>query len=86
MTIKNFSNWISIAEASNAQGIMKGVRKSSGPWTIVAFDNKNKLLDQSTTNVATAVPAHVAEIKDENRKAAHCAVEDSSGKVVWTSK
>ena len=66
--------------------IMKGVRGGSlsGPWTIVIIQNK-KVVHQEPVKIKDAIPASYEAMK---RKfgSANLAIEDNTGKIVYSEK
>ena len=65
--------------------IMKGVRPSQSPWSIVAIEY-NKVVGQSNDiKIPDLVPAKYEALKREYPKA-RIHIEDGGGQVVWSEK
>lgn len=65
--------------------IMKGVKPSQSPWSIVAIEY-NKVVGQSNDiKIPDLVPAKYEALKREYPKA-RIHIEDGGGQVVWTEK
>ena len=65
--------------------IMKGVRPSEGPWSIVAFEF-GKVVGQSyDIKIPDLVPAKYEALKREHPKA-RIHIEDNGGQIVWSEK
>jgi hypothetical protein len=65
--------------------IMKGVRPSQSPWSIVAIEY-NKVVGQSNDiRIPDLVPAKYEALKREYPKA-RIHIEDGGGEVVWSEK
>jgi hypothetical protein len=79
---KSFNEFINEGVWSN---IMKGVRPSQSPWSIVAIEY-NKVVGQSIDiKIPDLVPAKYEALKREYPKA-RIHIEDAGGQVVWTEK
>ena len=76
----------SILTEGNWSKIMAGVRKGSqsGPWTIVIIQNK-RVTHQQPVKIKDSIPAHYEAMKREYRNAT-LAIEDNSGKIVYSEK
>ena len=65
--------------------LMKGVKSSeTGPWSLVAIDNKRVVGQKIDIRTADIIPAHYEAMRKEFPKA-KIHVEDGTGAVVWTS-
>ena len=65
--------------------LMKGVKSSeTGPWSLVAIDNKRVVGQKIDIRIADIIPAHYEAMRKEFPKA-KIHVEDGTGAVVWTS-
>ena len=65
--------------------LMKGVKSSeTGPWSLVAIDNKRVVGQKIDIRTADIIPAHYEAMRKEFPKA-KIHVEDGTGAVVWAS-
>lgn len=65
--------------------LMKGVKSSeTGPWSLVAIDNKKVVGQKIDIRTPDIIPAHYEAMRKEHPKA-KIHVEDGTGSVVWTS-
>jgi len=65
--------------------IMKGIKGGgSGPWTIVAIDNK-KVIGQQIVKTKDAIPAYYESMKKQYPKV-KLHIEDEGGQVVWVKE
>lgn len=65
--------------------LMKGVKSSeTGPWSLVAIDNKKVVGQKIDIRTSDIIPAHYEATRKEFPKA-KIHVEDGTGAVVWTS-
>ena len=65
--------------------LMKGVKSSeTGPWSLVAIDNKKVIGQKIGIRTQEIIPAHYEAMRKEFPKA-KIRVEDGTGAVVWTS-
>jgi hypothetical protein len=76
----------SINEATTSWAkLMKGVKSSeTGPWSLIAIDNKKVIGQKIGIRTQEIIPAHYEVMKKEFPKA-KIHVEDGTGAVVWTS-
>jgi hypothetical protein len=93
---KNFMDYLSsqrydyVAESLNEATtswakLMKGVKSSeTGPWSLVAIDNKKVVGQKIDIRTQEIIPAHYEVMRKEFPKA-KIHVEDGTGAVVWTS-
>ncbi len=74
----------SINEATTSWSkMMKGVRASeTGPWSLVAIENKKVVGQKIDIRVADMLPAHFEAMRKEYPKA-KIHIEDGTGQVVW---
>jgi len=78
--ISTFGNFIN---EGNWASMMKGVRSSeSGPWSIIAIENKKVVGQKIDIRTKEIIPAHYEGMKKEYPKA-KLHIEDKGGQVVW---
>lgn len=84
-TLEQFINE-SLLQEGKWSDIMKGVKSGdSGPWTIVATDQKKVVGQDIGIKVRDAIPAHFEEMKKKYPKA-KLHIEDGGGQVVWVNE
>ncbi len=82
MFIKPFNEFVNEATTSWSK-MMKGVRSSeSGPWSIVAIENKKVVGQKIDIKIQDMIPAHYEAMRKEYPKA-KIHIEDGTGAVVW---
>jgi hypothetical protein len=84
--LPTFEEFINEAATTSWSKMMKGVKTGdTGPWSIIAIDNK-KVIDQHINiKIMDSIPAHFEEMRRQHPKAS-IHIEDNGGKVVWTDK
>jgi hypothetical protein len=66
--------------------MMKGVNSGeSGPWSLIAIDNKKVVGQEINIKIKDILPAQFEEMRRKFPKAS-IHIEDSTGKVVWKNK
>lgn len=80
--IKLFEQFIDEATISWSK-MMKGVKSGdTGPWTIVAVENKKVIAQDTDIKTKEALPAHYEAMRKEHPKA-KIHIEDAGGMVVF---
>jgi hypothetical protein len=66
--------------------MMKGVNSGeSGPWSIIATENKKVIGQEINIKIKESLPANFEEMRRKYPKAS-IHIEDSTGSVVWQDK
>lgn len=81
--MKHIHTFESFLNEGNWSSMMKGVRSGeSGPWSIIAIENKKVVGQKIDIQTKEIIPAHYEGMKKEYPKA-KLHIEDGGGHVVW---
>jgi hypothetical protein len=85
LKFKEFSENLSVMEATTSWSkMMKGVRLGgSGPWTLVAIENRKVVGQEINIRTKELIPASYESFKKKYPKA-KIHIEDAEGSVRWT--
>lgn len=86
LKFKEFSENLSVMEATTSWSkMMKGVRSGgSGPWTLVAIENRKVVGQEIDIRTKEVIPASYESFKKKYPKA-KIHIEDAEGSVLWTN-
>lgn len=81
--MKHIHTFESYINEGNWSSMMKGVRSGdSGPWSIVAIENRKVVGQKIDIQTKDIIPAHYESMKKEYPKA-KLHIEDAGGHVLW---
>lgn len=84
--IKLFEQFVAEEATTSWSKMMKGVRAGdSGPWSLVAIENKKVVAQQNDIKIKDTLPAHFEAMRKEHPKA-KIHIEDGGGMVVWNEE
>lgn len=81
--VKLFEDFLSEEATTSWSKMMKGVKAGdSGPWSLVAIENKKVVAQKIDIRDKNILPAHFEAMRKEHPKA-KIHIEDAGGQVVW---